>query len=274
MEMRDAFFEALYKRTQADRSIIVLTGDQGAFWLDRIAADMPAQYLNCGIAEQNMICVAAGMALAGRKVFVHGINNFLVLRALEQIAVDIVQHRASVVLIGCGAGYTYSTDGPTHHGVCDFAAALAVGMPVWNCSDPYNSAWIAENVKGPAYVRIEKGELPYLSPVTRYGRDMNLRRKGSPLWIASGYMVHEAMKRKGGVLDIQSFPINANRLRTFMGGIEEIRVLEDNNHGPIAQAVAKIIMEDLPGEPFKSTAPEHYLHEYGSRAFLHLKAGI
>lgn len=275
MEMRDAFFKALYDRASADRDIIVLTGDQGAFWLDKIAKDMPEQFLNCGIAEQNMISVAAGLALTGRKPFIHGINNFLVLRALEQISVDIVSMKLPVVLIGVGAGYTYSTDGPTHHGVCDLGAALSVGMSVYNCSDEHNSEYFARNVQGPAYIRIEKGVLPKLPLVTKFFSDsMNLRRAGNPMRIASGYMVHEAMKLQGGVLDIQKFPIDERRLREILMNNSKVRVLEDNNGGPIAAAVAQVIMKDLPGAIFKSIAPKEFIFEYGSRDFLHQKAGL
>lgn len=274
MEMRDAFFKALYERARDDPSVIVLTGDQGAFWLDKIAQDMPTQFLNCGIAEQNMVSVAAGLALRGRRVFVHGINNFLILRALEQIAVDLVQHKANVVLVGCGAGYTYSTDGPTHHGVCDLAAALAVGLPVHNCSDRWNSAWFAKNVEGPAYVRIEKGELPDLYTDDKEFKDGSniLRWQKAAVVIASGYMVHEAMKLPGGVIDIQSFPIDGERLLTLMEGAQRVFVVEDNNHGPIAAAVAKITLEK--NDAFRCAAPDDFLHEYGSREYLHRQAGL
>lgn len=274
MEMRDAFFKALYERAQSDPSIIVLTGDQSAFWLDKIAQDMPSQFLNCGIAEQNMISVAAGLAIAGRKPFVHGINNFITLRCLEQIAVDICQQKLPVVLIGVGAGYTYSTDGPTHHGVCDLGAALAVGMTVYNCSDEHNSHLFAKTVQGPAYIRIEKGELQKLPLVSRWAESMNIRRTGNPMRIASGYMVHEAMKLSGGVLDIQRFPIDSKRLREVLMNNMKIRVLEDNNNGPIAAAVAKVILEDLPGAIFQAKAPKDFVFEYGSRDFLHQKAEL
>lgn len=268
MEMRDAFFKGLYERAKSDPSVIVLIGDQSAFWLDKLAKDMPKQFLNCGIAEQNMISVAAGLALAGRKPFVHAINNFLILRALEQIAIDIVQMNLPVVLIGVGAGYTYSTDGPTHHGVCDLGAALSIGLKVWNCSDPQTSDHYARHVNGPAYIRIEKGELPDL-PMPPHLSCLSILRPGSPMRFASGYMVHEAMKMEGGVTNIHSLPLDDDLVRQVLDG-SPVEVLEDNNHGPIAQAIAKAAC----GEGFKSIAPRSFVHEYGSRSFLHRKAGI
>lgn len=264
--MRDAFFKALYERAQRDPSVIVLTGDQSAFWLDKLAQDMPAQFLNCGIAEQNMIGVAAGLALNHRRVFVHGINNFLILRALEQISVDIVQHRANVTLVGVGAGYTYSTDGPTHHGVCDLGAALAIGLTVWNCSDPGTSEHYATHVNGPAYIRIEKGVLPELT--TPHMSSLTIERQGNPMRITSGFMVHEALKLAGGVINVHRLPLEANLLRMACDG-HAIEVIEDNNHGTLAKCVALALSDQM-----RTAHPTEFLHEYGSREFLHKKAGI
>ncbi len=274
MDMRDAFFKALYERASRDPSIVILAGDHGAFWLDKFANDYPSQYVNCGIAEQNMISVAAGLALAGKKPFVYGINNFLTLRAFEQIAVDICQMKLPVVLIGVGAGYTYSTDGPTHHGVCDMGAMMSLPITIYNCSDPGNSDWFARTVEGPAYIRIEKGVLPALYPPKRFNDGMGILRLGEPMTIASGYMVHEAMKRPGGVLEIYRFPIDADLLAQTLRGRGGVRVLEDNNHGPIAPAVAKVIAEHGVNVTFESVAPAGFVFEYGSREYLHEKAGL
>ncbi len=274
MEMRDAFFKTLYDRAARDPSMVLMSGDAGAFWLDKFAKDYPAQYINCGIAEQNMISVAAGLALAGKKPFVHGINNFLTLRAFEQISVDICSMKLPVVLIGCGAGYTYSTDGPTHHGVCDLGAMMQLPLTIYNCSNPMNSEWFARSVEGPAYIRIEKGELPDLYPPRRFNDGMNIIRLGEPMIIASGYMVHEALKRDGGVMEIYRFPINGKLLAETLCNRKSVVVLEDNNKGPIAQAVAKELMQYGVKIDFQSIAPRDFVFEYGSREFLHRKAGL
>lgn len=274
MEMRDAFFKALYERAAADPSIVLITGDAGAFWLDKFGKDYPAQFVNAGIAEQNMISMAAGLALAGKKPFVHGINNFITLRALEQIAIDVCSMNLPVVLVGIGAGYAYSTDGPTHHGVCDLGASLSVGLKVYNCSDPMTSKWFAWSVNGPAYIRIEKGEMENLYQPKRFLDGIEMVRNGEHLTISSGYMVHEALKRSGGVIDIQRFPVNADVLEEMLHGRKSVSVLEDNNYGPIAQAIAKICMERSIHIHFNSYHPNDFVFEYGSRDFLHRKAGI
>ena len=113
IDMRDAFFDKLYEYIAKDKNVLILTADHGAFGLQKIEKDYPSQYYNVGISEQNMISVASGLALTGKKVYVYAINNFVTLRAIEQINIDICSMNLDVNIIGVGAGFTYGTDGPT-----------------------------------------------------------------------------------------------------------------------------------------------------------------
>ena len=113
-----------------------------------------------------MISVAAGLALSGKNVFVYSIVDFVTLRCLEQISVDLSGMRLSVNIVGVGTGFTYSTDGPTHHGIQDVAAMASIpNLDIYNSSDPVNTKAFAEMAyreAGPKYIRIEKGNLPQL----------------------------------------------------------------------------------------------------------------
>lgn len=114
MEIRDKFFGELYKIASKDKDVILLTADMGAHKLEIFRKDLPAQYINVGIAEQNMINVATGLTLGGKKVFCYAIASFIVQRCYEQIKVNLCDMCLPVVLIGMGAGKYYERDGATH----------------------------------------------------------------------------------------------------------------------------------------------------------------
>ncbi len=146
---------------------IFLTADHAAFSLERFKKDMPRQFFNVGIAEQNMVSVAAGLALSGKRVFIYSIVNFVTLRCFEQLSVDLGGMKLPVVIVGVGAGFTYSTDGPTHHGTQDVAAMASIpNLARFSIAPTRSTArrlrgWPMRR-NGPTYVRIEKGKLPTL----------------------------------------------------------------------------------------------------------------
>ena len=111
-----------------------------------------------------MVGVASGLALSGKIVFGYGITPFVSLRVLEQITLDLAAMNANVNIVSVGAGFTYSTDGPSHQGLQDLSAILTVPqISIYNSSDPISTkafAQIAANDSGPKYIRIEKGVLP------------------------------------------------------------------------------------------------------------------
>ena len=98
--MRDAFFDELHHIIAKDKNTVILTADHGAFGLKKIEEAYPEQYINVGIAEQALISVAAGLAKCGKKVYVYAINNFVSLRVLEQINIDLCAMNLDVNIIG------------------------------------------------------------------------------------------------------------------------------------------------------------------------------
>jgi transketolase len=163
VDMRDAFFERLVEIAKIDESVIVLSADHGAFALEKFQEEMPNRYINMGISEQNMVGVAAGLAASGKIVFIYGITPFVSLRVLEQLTIDVAAMQLSVNVISVGAGFTYSTDGPTHQGLQDIGAISTIpGMTILNSSDPTNTRAfvdLAVKTKKPHYIRIEKEKL-------------------------------------------------------------------------------------------------------------------
>ena len=134
--MRQAVFEALYEVARKNEDVILLVSDTGAIVLDQFRAEMPERIINVGIAEQNMIGVAAGLAMEGKKVYAYAIIPFVTMRCYEQIRVDLCCESLPVKLLGVGPGYDYSTLGPTHHGLEDMALMRALpGMQVFSPCD-------------------------------------------------------------------------------------------------------------------------------------------
>lgn len=260
IDMRDVFFNSLYEIISKDKNVIVLTADHGAFGLDQIRKDFPKQYINVGIAEQNMISVAAGLALSGKIVYVYSIINFVTLRCLEQINIDISSMNLHVNIIGVGAGFTYSTDGPTHHGVQDVAIMSCIPrMTIYNCSDANSTKYFANIgylLPGPKYFRIEKGTVPnlYNAEYNSYVNGLEKLRSGSIIIISSGLMVHKALEVSNvflqnnieiGVIDLFRLkPINEELLVESISGAKCLIILEDNmSTGGLGEKVTSILYE-------------------------------
>jgi transketolase len=167
LDMRDAFFEELVIAARRDSRIVFLTADHGAFALQALEKEQPHRYINVGISEQNMIGVAAGLAASGKIVFAYGITPFVSLRVMEQITLDVAAMGLPVNIVSVGAGFTYSTDGPSHHGLLDMAALLAIPkLRILNSSDPRNTKSFVKSVissLSPHYIRIEKEKLGELN---------------------------------------------------------------------------------------------------------------
>ena len=135
--MRTAFIETLFELAQTDPRITLVVGDLGFGVVTPFMERLPNQFLNVGVAEQNMTGIAAGMALSGRIVFTYSIANFPVLRCLEQIRNDVCYHRANVTIVAVGGGMCYGSLGPSHHATEDLAIMRALpNMVVVAPGDP------------------------------------------------------------------------------------------------------------------------------------------
>src|SRR5436309_2899894 len=124
--MRNAFASALIQAAQTDPRVLLLTGDHGYALFDEFRRVCPDQYLNAGVAEQNMVGVAAGLAKGGLRPVVYGLSAFVPIRVLEQIKLDVCYESLPVVFIGDGAGVVYGTLGTSHQSTEDIAALRAL----------------------------------------------------------------------------------------------------------------------------------------------------
>ncbi len=161
--MRDAFVDTLLECARNDRRVTLITGDLGFCVLDKFSRELPKQFINAGVAEQNMTGLAAGMALEGKTVFTYSIANFPTLRCLEQIRNDVIYHDANVKIVAIGGGFSYGALGMSHHATEDVAIMRVLpGIKVYApCDDVEADALTALMVAapGPCYLRLDKSKI-------------------------------------------------------------------------------------------------------------------
>lgn len=197
--MRDDFVRALCELAVDDPRVMLLTGDLGFGVLDEFAARFPAQYVNAGVAEQNMTAMAAGLALDGHKVYTYSIANFATLRCLEQIRNDVCYHDADVTIVSVGGGFSYGQLGMSHFATEDLAILRALpGMRVVAPTEPWE-AYAATRAlhasSGPAYLRIDRAgaALTTPNPGFQLGRARWIREGKDATIIAIGGILSEAV---------------------------------------------------------------------------------
>ncbi|MFH1254101.1 MAG: transketolase C-terminal domain-containing protein [bacterium] len=166
--MRKLFIQKLVEFASSDPDIYLITGDLGFSVIEPFKEKFPDRFINAGISEQNMIGVAAGLALAGKKVFVYSIIPFVTMRCFEQIRVDLCYQNLPVYLVGVGAGFAYGAMGSTHHAIEDIAIMRALpNMTVVVPGSNFELSGLLEQVNqlsGPAYIRLSKNEEKILYP--------------------------------------------------------------------------------------------------------------
>ncbi|MFC1510437.1 transketolase family protein [Candidatus Omnitrophota bacterium] len=293
IDIRDAFFDEIFAQAEKDKNLIFLCADMGAFSLDRFKAELPQQFINMGVAEQNMISVAAGLALSGKNVFVYSIAPFVTMRVFEQIKIDLCCMNLPVTIVGMGAGLTYSTDGPTHHAIHDLALMRSLPeMTIFHPCDASSAAAIAKisyESKHPVYVRLEKGQLPDIYDPDK--KDFScgfglLTAGGDASIVAMGVMTDIAcrvaaqLKEEGlniQVIDVYRLkPLNFLVLKKALMKTPCILTFEEHTHtGGLGSDLVSWLAADCDTTPVKRCAiPDQHVFESASREELHQLFGL
>ena len=162
--MRNRFVELLDFETALNSKIRLLTGDLGYGVLDNYSTKYPENFINCGISEQSMIGIAGGLSSMGQKVFVYSIANFPTFRCLEQIRNDLVYMNNNVVIVSVGAGFSYGSQGYTHHGIEDLSIMRCLGdIEIYTPADAEELNIVFPklvNSSRTSYLRLGKGGEP------------------------------------------------------------------------------------------------------------------
>lgn len=254
--------ETLHELAARDERIWLLTGDLGFSVLEGFAERFPARFVNVGVAEQNLVGVAAGLALDGKIVFVYSIANFPTLRCLEQVRNDVCYHRAAVKIVAVGGGLTYGTHGYTHHAVEDLAMLrslphLAVAAP----GDPVEARLATRAVAawpGPAYLRLGRAGDPVAhakEPRFEAGEVVRVREGADVLLVTTGALLVPALeaadrlrRETGREVEVWSCPwLKPFDRAAFRQAALRFRVLltaeEAVTEGGLGGAVAEVLAE-------------------------------
>jgi transketolase len=200
--MRNAFIGAVLKIAEHDRRVVFLTGDLGFTVLEPLAESLGERFMNVGVAEQNMVGVAAGLAEAGLLPFVYSIGTFASMRGYEVIRNGALLHALPVRIVGVGAGFDYGHNGVTHYALEDVALMRAQPeMTIIAPADPAQAiaaAYASLEIDGPIYFRIGKAEdaVPGLNGCFECGRLALVGDGHDVAIIALGSLASEAMKAR------------------------------------------------------------------------------
>lgn len=199
--MRNALTDELTALAAGDPRIVLLSGDIGNQLFDTFKRRFPDRFVNCGVAEANMIGMASGMALCGLRPVAYTISAFITARCLEQIRVDVCYHKAPVVLVGVGGGLSYASLGGTHHSCEDIAfLRMLPNMAVVCPGDPIEvrlALRAALRRDGPVFLRLGKKGEPVVHrqvPSFSIGRAIVLSSGRDVCLLATGTMLPVAME--------------------------------------------------------------------------------
>ena len=267
--MRTAFVEELLELAARDSRIWLVTGDLGYSVLEPFAEQFPSRFVNAGVAEQNMVGIAAGLAHSGASVFVYSIANFPTFRCLEQIRNDVCYPGASVTIVSVGSGFGYGSHGSTHHAIEDLGIMRSLpGIAVVSPGDPPEARQatraLAERGR-PGYLRLGKAGEPALTAEARIdfslGRMRLLRAGNDVAIIGTGSVLGmvmaaaEQLERDGIEARVYSAhtlkPFDAEALGLALAETRGVVTVEEHRLvGGLRSAVAEALLDG----PFVETA--------------------
>lgn len=289
--MRAAFSDTLVRLAKADPKVLLLTGDHGYALFDDFRRACPAQYINAGIAEQNMVGMAAGLARTGFRPLVYGLSAFIPVRVLEQIKLDIAHDQLPVILIGDGAGFVYSHLGTSHQSSEDIACTRAIpDLSVYSPADRFELAVCMEMAyksKAPVYLRMgksDRGDVHREAPKASIGALLPIRHglAGNINFIATGSMVRTAID----IADVHYpdaavwsapfiKPLGAQQVATICAQSLAVVVLEEHSvMGGLGSAISEIASEFSPVRILRIGVQDRFSQHCGTYEYLLKEHGL
>jgi transketolase len=294
--MRTAFVEELTGLARENPAVVLLTGDLGYTVFEPFQAEFPERYVNCGVAEANMLGTAAGLAREGLRPFVYTFIPFAIFRALEQIRIDICYHELPVTIVGLGAGYSYADMGATHHAVEDIAVARSLpGLCVICPGDPWEVRGAIRALAahdGPAYLRLAKRGEPVVHGAEardefRIGRALVLQDGGDIALVATSNMLPVAVEAarhlkadhaiRATVVSMHTVkPLDERCVRRLAERCRAIFTIEEHSVlGGLGGAVCEVVA-DIPTRctVHRIGIPDRFVHVSGSQAYYREQCGL
>jgi transketolase len=294
--MRNAFADELTKLGNDDPRVVMLSGDIGNKLFDKFRAAHPARFFNCGVAEQNMMGVAAGMAMSGLRPVAYTITPFVTTRCLEQIRTDVCYHEAPVTIVAVGAGLAYAGLGPTHHACEDIAFLRAIPNMVVICP---GDAWEVRAAMRavmkqdrPAYIRMgKKGEPEVHAGVPagfEIGKAITIEDGDEVCLLSTGNMLPEAvdagrrLRAAGRAARVVSFhtvkPLDEACLREAFARFRIVATIEEHSLiGGLGSAVAEWAVDNgvAPRGVFlRFGTPDRFFKKSGEQEYAREELGL
>ena len=286
--MREALSSGLVRAAANNIKVILLTGDHGYALFDEFRKHFPGQYLNAGIAEQNMVGMAAGLARAGYFPIVYGLSAFIPIRVLEQIKLDVCHDNLPVIFLGDGAGFVYSSLGTSHQSTEDIAATRAVpNLAIYSPADRFEMSAVLDLALGsgfPTYIRIGKsdvGDIHSQALEISNNAILTLKKIDSQVsFIATGSMVKMAtqLAEEFGA-SVYSAPIvkpfNQQKFLELMANSEAAVSFEEHSiYGGLGGMIAEVLSENHPIRLLRIGVKDRFSHCCGSYQYLLKEHGL
>jgi len=288
--MRNAFADEILKLALADERIVVLSGDIGNRLFDKFKAAMPNRFYNCGVAEANMISLAAGLASSGLRPVCYTITPFVTTRCLEQIKLDVCYHNMPVTIVGTGSGLSYAALGSTHHSFEDLA--ILRSLPSMNVLAPADAPELRSAMRWafaqnqPAYLRIGKKGEPVLTEEAAFtaGRWRCPRTGSSATLLACGTILSEVLAAadllakdniQAAVWNCASVkPLDLEAL-SHLGSSPVFSIEEHSVLGGFGSAVAEFLSaRKNPPRLIRLGIPDEFLHDCGEQEEARVYCGL
>jgi len=291
--VRSTFVSVLLERAKSDEKIFLLTPDMGFSVFEEFTEKYPDRFLNTGIAEQNTIGIAVGLALSGFKPYIYSIAPFALMRCFEQIRIGAAYMKANIKIAGAGGGVAYGPAGATHHIIEDFAIAKVLpNMIVCAPADPVEARQIFEqslNIESPMYIRLAKNNEPLVhesGDKIIIGKAFALAKGDDIEIITTGTITNRVMEwlpelqKQGIFAGITVFPtikpLDVEFLDRLLETEKNILIVEEHN---IIGGLGEIICAYLGKKNAKNKIrhlgfPDAYSHYVGSQQFILDKFGL
>lgn len=267
--MRNAFINTLHTLTRKNKNICLLTGDLGYTVFEEYRRNFPDNFFNAGVAEANMVGVAAGLALSGKIPFIYSIAPFTTLRVYEQIRNDVCLMNVNVKIVGVGAGLAYSHAGPTHHSLEDITIMRALPNMIVTCpSDRVETAAIvnaAVSHEGPVYLRLGKKGEPVIhkkKPKFQLGKGIIVQSGKDLMFIVCGSIITTALQVaaklqkhgiEAGVISMHTIkPLDTKLIEKILNTTQAICTIEEHHIiGGLGSSVSEFLAEKKTRVRFK-----------------------
>lgn len=283
---------AVMEQCSKHKGIFIISGDAGLGVFDEFQKKHPSQFLNLGVAEQNMIGFAAGMSLSGYKVYVYNIIPFVLYRCYEQVRNDICYQRLPVTLVGIGSGVSYAPQGMTHYAIEDIGIAQTMpNLTVFSPIDPIeaqSAATYSVKAKGPAYARLAKKGEPKLhhKPITDITQPLCLHQGQDIALVCHGSIGPEVVKARE-LLEGQGIspiiisipmvqPLSADALFEMLSTVKHVVSIEEHYAGcGLGSIIGKEYLKRQPSWKYHVLGiSDRFVHEIKDTAAMREYFGI